>query len=243
MTAMDDDLLRPRSPFPVSFWTALGGVLLAVTVGIPLCLWIDNAFGLVMSCALCVAVSALTTGLIEWRDRPAKIGVLFGLAGIIASLLLFSRISETPAESAFTYQTATALGIIAGLMAVGRKDEWLKGAAPLAILWIAALVFAASHVLTFNSAYVSGGQAINASWALVTGPWTTQVLRIVHFPNAGAFFNPPLAFCLTGLVASATAVTLLVHERRVAALALILFAPLILVWTLIGWHQVLACVG
>ena len=243
MTALDDDLLRPRSPFPVSFWTALGGVLLAVTVGIPLCLWVDEAFGLVVSCALCVAVSALTTGLIEWRDRPAKIGLISGLAGIVISLLFFSRISETPAESAFTYQTAAALGIMAGLMALGRKDEWLKGPAPLAILWMAALAFTVSQVFASNSAYLSRSLSLNASWALVTGPWTTQVLRVVGFPNAGSFFNPPLAFCLTGLMASLIAVTLLVHERRVAALTLILFAPLILVWTIIGWQQVLACVG
>lgn len=110
---------------------------------------------------------------------------------------------------------------------------------PLVVLWVVP-----SFVPAFFNALralmglrVIHGLAI--PFLVLAGPWATQAVRIVDFPNAGEFFSLPLALGLTALLA--LAIGLYIKRPQWRPRLIIPYAAVLGVWHLIGWGQLLNC--
>ena len=82
---------------------------------------------------------------------------------------------------------------------------------------------------------------ICAGFANLFGPWTTIIVQISDFPNAGGSFNLPFAIIYTAVLAIVIIASLLVRQIWLKIPCAILFIPLILFWFASGWQQLASC--
>ena len=110
------------------------------------------------------------------------------------------------------------------------------------ILWLLPW-FLSLCTLTFigHDPDVSNMTGAGAGISSLFGPWTTLVAKLFNVPYAGAFFSLWFATGLTLAIGAIVLLSIKFHKKWITAISIIAYIPLILLWTLSGWGQMVCC--
>jgi hypothetical protein len=89
--------------------------------------------------------------------------------------------------------------------------------------------------------YISRATMVAAGMSTVMGPWTTQVLRITDYPNAGSLFDLPLALGLTAALAGIVAALFVVTRRWLRWVFALLYPAIVSWWYWVAALQLIHC--
>ena len=75
----------------------------------------------------------------------------------------------------------------------------------------------------------------------ITGPWTTEVLRLTNYPNAGEFFSLPVAVVLTMALTGTMAALFVTRGGTHRCLLKLLHLGLVFCWYATALMQLVNC--
>ena len=232
--------------FLISLWSGVGGLVLGGLVACLMYLWFPFAIYLVLLSVFGVEIGAVTAAFRELRNKLSKPILIIWIVGVLlAPVLVLAgglKLGYVRNEDELIFPilhciVVAIMGIIAGFKAVSIKNGQTKGLWTVIVLWVVPAGLSLPLLVSPTRTSIA---SIGTIFPLF-GPWATQIVRLVDFPNAGAAFHLPTAVLLTVVIFGLVLLLLLTKSKKMASLALILFMALIFPWYVIGWWQLAYC--
>ena len=236
---------KETNTFLVSLWASAGGLVLGGILGSLLYFWRPFSFYLVLLSIFGIEISAVTAAIRELRHKLNKLVLILWIVSVLlAPVVVFAvtfKLGHFDSADELIYPilcciVLAAMGVIAGYKSVSIKNGQTKGLWTLLILWLMPIALSSPMLITPTRTSI----AINKFFPLL-GPWTTQAVKIVNFPNAGSAFHLPSTILLTVIIFAILLLIFLNKNKKTASLALILFMALIFSLYAIGYFQLVYC--
>ena len=237
---------KDSNSFLVSLWSAVGGIVLGGLVACAMYFWFSHGIYLVLLSVFGVEIAAAIAAFRELRNKLSKLVLIIWLVAVLLAPVLvlaggfkfgYVRDEDVLILPILYCIVMAIMGVIAGFKAVSIKNGQTKWIFTMIVLWVVPAGFSPPLLISPTRTSIA---SIGTIFPLF-GPWATQVVRLVDFPNAGAAFHLPTAMLLTIVIFGLVLLLLLAKNKKITSLGLILFMALIFPWYVIGWWQLAYC--
>jgi len=189
------------------------------------------------------SLSGVITALLERRSRGAMVCFSLCLSLFALDLILLRMLGQLRPFTVLYMAPMLLIALVAPFISVRLRRADVRAWRYFAAAWLIpvafSLVLVAGMLLTSRNE-VRPHVLLGFILGVPFGPWSSQVVRLVSFPNAGEGFYPLLALGFTALLALPALLALI--RRRWAAHLFIPFAWIMAAWSFFGLVLLLSCI-
>jgi hypothetical protein len=230
-----------RTSVPVSVGALVVAVLGTVAAGLA-----HSRGGPVMVLLLywptLASLSGMITAFLERRTRGAMMCFWFALALFAADVVALRLIGQLRPLTVLYFLPMAVIALVAPFLSIRLRRADVRAWRYYAAVWLIPVAFSlvlVTGMLLLSRDPVRPRVLFGFMLGVPFGPWASQVVRLVSFPNAGEGFYLPLALAFTLVLAMAPLLALI--RRRWAAHSFIPFAWIMAAWSFFGMVLLLSC--
>ncbi len=189
------------------------------------------------------SASGMITAFLERRTRGAMVCFGIALALFAGDVVALRLLGQLRGFTVLYFWPMMVIALIAPFLSLRLLRADVRAWRYYAAVWLIPVAF--SLILVTGMLLLARNQAktyvlFGFILGMPFGPWASQVVRLVSFPNAGEGFSLPLALAFTLVLAIPPMLAL--FRRRWAAHSFIPFAWIMAAWSFFGLVLLLSCI-